>query len=270
MRVLYQVWAFLKRDYLLASAPRFALVWQFGGIVFAVPTMYYLGRLIQPTASPHLAVFGNDYFAFVIMGVAMATFFSATLSACGAALQREPSAGTLEALLATPVSPLTLALASTGWPVFIAAIQAILYLVVAGTIFGLNLSHANLLSAGLVFLIATSTFIALGMISGGLVLVLRQPDPALRVFAGASALLAGVFYPPSVLPPVLQRLGQFIPLTHALRALRLALLQGYRIGELKAEVGVLFAFFAVAAPLAVLVLPWAVRKAKQFGTVTWY
>ncbi len=270
MTVRYQFWAFLRRDYLLASSPRFAWVWQVGSIVFAVPTLYYLGRLVQPAASPHLAAFGSDYFAFVILGVAMATFLSATLTVSGAALQREGGAGTLEALLAMPTSPLTLVLASSCWHILIAAGQAAFYLALAGAVFGLNLSHANLLSAAVVLLIATSTFLALGILSASFVLLFRQPDPVLRVFAGASALLAGVFYPPSVLPPLLQYLGQFIPLTYALRALRLALLRGYAIGELKGEVGVLLAFLAVSMSLATVVLPWAVRQAKHFGTLTWY
>ncbi len=54
MRIANQLWAFVKRDYLLASASRLTFAWQLATILFAAPTMYYLGRLIQPVSSPDL------------------------------------------------------------------------------------------------------------------------------------------------------------------------------------------------------------------------
>lgn len=270
MTFLYQLWAFLKRDYLLASSPRLALFWQVGSIVFAVPTFYYLGRLIQPAASAHLAPFGGDYFAFVIVGVAIFSFLSAGLGACGAVFHREQGAGTLEALLSMPASLLTLAVGSSLWHLLIAAGQALLYFALAEIVFGLDLSHANLVSVGVILFITTSTFVALGILSAGFVLLFRQPDPVLRVFGGASALLAGVFYPTAVLPPLLQRLAQILPLTYALRALRFALLRGDGLADLRNDLIVLLGFLAVALPLATVVLPWAVRHAKRSGTLTWY
>lgn len=270
LTLLYQYWAILKRDYLLTSAPRLAFAWQVGSIIFAVPTLYYLGRLIQPTASPYLAPFGGNYFAFVILGVAFATFLAAALNASGAAIFRDQSAGTLEALISMPTSLVTLTVASSLWPILLAGGQAALYLVLAGMVFGLDLGSANLVGAGVIVLLSTSTCITLGILSGAVVLIFRQPDPLLRGFAAASALLAGVFYPTAVLPPLLQQLSQLLPLTYALRGLRLALLQGYGLTALKGEILALLAFQAASVPLTALVLPWAVRYAKRAGTLTSY
>lgn len=253
------------RDYLLTNSTPFAFVWQVGSIVFAVPTLFYLGRLIQPAASPHLAAFGGNYFAFVVLGIAMATFLSFTLGASGAAVQREQSAGSFETLLAMPISSLTLILAGASWAVFIAGAQAVLYLVLASMIFGLDLHQANLLSAAFIFLIAAGIFVALGTVSACFVLLFRQSDPIVRVFGGVSALLAGVFYPTSVLPPVLQRLSYFVPLTYVLRAFRLALLRGAGIWSLRADVGLLLVFLTASVCLAVVMLPFAIRQARRLG-----
>jgi len=265
MTSLYQFRAFLVRDYLLMNATPFALVWQVGSIAFAVPTLFYLGRLIQPAASPHLAIFGGNYFAFVVLGIAVATFLSLALSASGAAVQREQSAGSFETLLAMPMSPLTLILAGASWAVVTAVAQAALYLVLARIVFGLDLKQANLLSAGFILLIAAGTFVALGTISACFVLLFRQSDPIVRVFGAVSALLAGVFYPTSVLPPLLQRLSSFVPLTYALRAFRLALLRGEGMWSLRGDLGMLLLFLTASLGLSAIMLPWAIRQTRRFG-----
>src|SRR3972149_7000264 len=71
MTAINQLRAFLKRDSLLASYSRLAFAWQVFTVVLVAPTLYYLGRLIRPAASPHLVPYGGDYFAFVILGVAL-------------------------------------------------------------------------------------------------------------------------------------------------------------------------------------------------------
>jgi len=265
MTILYQFRAFLVRDYLLTNSTPFALVWQVGSIVFAVPTLFYLARLIQPAASPHLAAFGGNYFGFVVLGIAMATFLTLTLAASGTAIQREQNAGSFEALLAMPLSPSTLVLAGSSWAVLIAIAQAAFYLVLAQRVFGLDLHQANLLGAAFIFLIAAGIFVALGTISACFVLLFRQADPIVRVFGAVSALLAGVFYPTSVLPPLLQRLSYFVPLTYALRAFRLAVLEGYGIWSLGSDIGMLLLFLTVSMCLAVIMLPWAILQARRFG-----
>jgi ABC-2 type transport system permease protein len=212
-----------------------------------------------------LAAFGGNYFAFAVLGVAMGTFLSLTLGASGAAVQREQSAGTFEALLAMPISPLTLVLAGASWAVFIAAAQAALYLVIARQVFGLDFYQANLLSAAFVFLIAAVILVAIGTISSCFVLLFRQSDPIVRVLGAVSALLAGVFYPTSVLPPLLQRLSYFVPLTYALRAFRLAMLKGYGVWSLRSDVGILLAFLTASGCLAAVILPWVIRQARRFG-----
>jgi len=79
MTAINQLRAFLKRDYLLASYSRLAFAWQVFTVVLVAPTLYYLGRLIRPAASPHLVPYGGDYFAFVILGVALFGLLAAVM-----------------------------------------------------------------------------------------------------------------------------------------------------------------------------------------------
>lgn len=270
MTLLYRFWAFLRRDYLLAGTSRLSLTWQVASIFFATPILFYLGRLIQPATSAHLTPFGGDYFAFVIVGVAVFGVLTTGMAAPAAALRHEQMIGTLDALMATPTAPHTLALGASLWNVLVAALQGLVYVVVGVLIFGLEVRTAGLAGAAVVLALALVTFAALGIVSAAFVVVLRHADPLSGLFAAASALLGGVFYPTSVLPLPLQRLAELVPLTHALRAMRLALLQGQGLTALWGEVAILLLFLSILTPLAVLAMWWAVQQAKISGTLSGY
>lgn len=270
MTLFYQLWAYLKRDYLLASASRLAFIWQVASVGFAAPTLYFLGRLIQPGASPHLAQFGGDYFAFVILGVALLGFLSAGMGAVAGAVRYEQLVGTLETVLSTPTPLPTLGIGAALWATLTAAGQAVLYLLLGVRVFGMDVTGASLSSAVLLVVLASAAYASLGIFSAAFVLFFKYPDPFTTVFAAVSAFLAGVFYPTTVLPPALQQLAQVLPLTHAVRGLRLAILQGYGPSALWREMLFLVVFILVAVPLAVVAFKVAIVHAKRSGTLGAY
>ncbi len=270
MKLLYQLWAFVRRDYLLARAVPLAFAWQAVSILLASPVLYYLGRLVPGATSPHLARFGGDYFAFVIVGVALFGFLSAAAAAAATAVRHEQTIGTLEVLFLTPVPQPLLVLGPSLWQMVIAAGHMLLYLAVGGLVFGMDFGRANVLSAAVILLLATGTSAALGVLAATFVLVFRHSDPLTSVVTSASALLGGVFYPTSVMPPLLQRAAEFLPQTHALRAIRLALLQGYGITALFREVAILALFCLLLMSMGLVAWRWAVPFAKASGTLGAY
>ena len=267
MRIANQLWAFVRRDYRLASASRLTLAWQLATVLFAAPTMYYLGRLIQPVSSPDLQPYGGDYFAFVIVGLAFSGFFSAMMHAWATGIRNEHLGGTLDAVLVSPVSLLTVAMGASLWGTLVAAVQTLVYLLVGRAMFHLSFGHVNPASLVVAALITMVVFASLGMISAALILLLRSGDALTGVLAGMSMLLAGVFYPTTVLSPALQRVAQWVPLTHALQALRLALLTGAGISALWEEIVTLVLFAFLLAPLAVFVLHAALNAARRSGII---
>jgi len=269
--VLLRQWrACLRRDVQLAGASPLVLAWQVGTVVLAAPTLFYLGRLIRPAASPHLQPFGGDYFAFVILGVGLFGFLAAAMVGAAAAVRQEQVIGTLEILLAAPISAPVLVLGLSLWHLVTAGGQALLYLILGAAVFGLGLAGANIVAVVLSVGLAVVIYGALGVASAAFVLLFRHPDPITNALVGISALLSGVFYPTSVLPPLLARLAQVIPLTHALRALRLAVLQGYGPAALRQELLILAGFAALLVPLAGVVLRLALRHARAAGTLAAY
>lgn len=267
MTVLYQTWAFLRRDYLLARLSRLQFAWQAMTVVFATPTMYYLGRLIGPAGSPALSRFGGDYFAFVVVGVAFLGFLLTTMGACAAAIRNEQVGGTLDVLLGMPAPLPVLALGLSLWTTLVAAGQAALYLSFAAWLFRLDFSHANLLSCAVLLALSVAAVAALGILSAAFVVATRHWDPLTGVLASASALLGGVFYPIDVLPRDLQAIAWCLPVTPALRGIRLALLRGDGLAALRGEVLALAAFAAIVAPVALLAFRWALHEARRSGTL---
>ena len=265
--MIAQALAFIKRDYLLASTSRLSLIWQVLAVGFAVPTMYYLGRLVHPSSVPALAAQGGDYFTFVVLGVAVATFFSAMMGACAAAIRTEQMGGTLETLFAMPTSLAVMAVGASLWALLIASTQALFYLVLASLVFPMHLD-ANLPGVAAVLVLMAAAFVPLGMLSAAFVLLFRRPDILTGTLASFSVLLAGVFYPTTVLPVGLQRMAEFLPLTHGLRALRLAAMRGMGPLALQDDLLALLAFAVLLLPAAWLACRLALHEARRSGALS--
>jgi ABC-2 type transport system permease protein len=90
------------------------------------------------------------------------------------------------------------------------------------------------------------------------------------LFGGVSTLLAGVYYPISVLPNWLEPLSRLLPLTYALDAMRLAMLKGYSLYEVRFDILVLLGFSIVLTPLAFLAFRQALKWAKKEGSLIQY
>jgi ABC-2 type transport system permease protein len=79
-----------------------------------------------------------------------------------------------------------------------------------------------------------------------------------------------VYYPISVLPGWLQSLSHILPLTYALNAMRLAMLQGYSLYELRFDILVLLGFTVILTPLSFVVFRKALKRAKVEGSLIQY
>lgn len=81
-------------------------------------------------------------------------------------------------------------------------------------------------------------------------------------------LLGGVMYPVAVLPSYLQKLSYLLPITHALRGARAAVLHGASVGQLLPEISALAGFCVVAVPGSLLAFALGMRRARVTGTLS--
>lgn len=262
--------AFLKRDFLMAISYRLSFAMQIVGMLISVFVFFFVSRLFGDAARPMLKEYGGNYFSFVLVGIAFTGYLGVGLSSFSQSISREQSLGTLEAMLVTPTGIATMVLSMSLWSFVLTSLNVVLYLLIASLLFGVDLRHINVPCALVGQALTILCFASLGIISASFIMVLKRGDPINWIFGGISTLVGGVYYPVQVLPKPLMAVSYLLPITYALRAIRLSVLRGYGFHALRFELGMLVAFTALYLPLSILAFRYAVKRAKIEGSLTHY
>jgi ABC-2 type transport system permease protein len=262
--------AFLKRDLSLALSYRLSFALHLFGIFFSVASFYFVSRLFGAAMVPQLEQYGGDYFSFVLIGLAFSSYLGLSLANFSSSIREGQTTGTLEIMLLSPTRLSVILLSSSIWSYLETTLNVIIYLVVGALVFGFNVTQANLLTALVVLVLSIASFSGIGILSAAMVLIVKRGDPIAWLFGGASSLLAGVYYPISVLPDWLSPVSRVLPLTYALDAMRLAMLKGYSLYQVRLDVLVLLGFALVLTPISFLAFRIALRRAKKEGSLIQY
>ncbi len=202
--------------------------------------------LIPPIVVGEERVYGEDaefidFFAPGVMGLAamMVTFMLSIIS-----FVHERSTGTLDRLLATPVTEGEIVGGYALALGVVALAQSVVILVTAVLLFDVNVEGSILL--------VLATILLLGIGSQGLGFLLSsiaknefQAVQFMPIILFPSILLAGVFWPIEAVPELLRPVSHFIPLTYAVEGCRSVMIRGWDIGGVWPQLLVL-AGFAVA------------------------
>jgi ABC-2 type transport system permease protein len=262
--------AFLLRELREAASYKAAFVLSAGGLMLALGAIYYLSRFVSPQASPQLARYGSSYLGFIIIGFILTELQQVAIGSFARRIRTAQLAGTLEAMLATPVRPWQILLSAPIGDFLEALARAVGYLLLARLGFGLRLSSARFGAALLVLLLAMSAFVGLGLLAAAATMFLRKGEPIGWAISGLSVLVSGVIYPTAVLPGWLRTIGDALPITHALEGVRRALLGGAGLGDVARSVAALGTFCALLVPLGLAAFATALRRARIDGSLTHY
>lgn len=267
--MLKTAWAFLKRDFLTATSYRTAFAVQLGSILVGVPFIYFISKFLGNAGSGLLAEYQGNYFAFLLIGVALIDYLSVSLTSFNSSIRENQLMGTLEIVMMSPTSVATLVVCSSLWGFCFTTLRFLLY-VFGGLALGMDLANANVTSAAVILLLSIVSFSALGILIASVTLVIKRGESLPVIVSGLSVLLGGVVFPARMLPPSLESAGQLLPFTHALHAMRRAMLQGTSIPEMLPDLRVLLLFAFVLAPLALLVFRAALHYTKVRGSLSTY
>jgi ABC-2 type transport system permease protein len=224
---------------------------------------YYVSRLVssKQVGSP------DDYYAFVVVGLIIFGVLTSTLSTPVATLRAELQAGTFERMVLSPFGPVRAIASLLLFPLTLALVVAIFSLAFAGIVFGLELHWSTVPLAIPAAALGALAFAPFGLAMTALVVVFKQTNAGATLVITGVTLLAGVYFPVTLLPGWIQWASEVQPFTPAVDLLRNLLVDTPLRDSVPVELLKLIGFTAVTLPLSLLALQAAVRLSRRRGTI---
>jgi ABC-2 type transport system permease protein len=164
---------------------------------------------------------------------------------------REIERGTMENLLAMPITPVEVMLGKIIPYVLVGFIQAALILGLGIGIFGVPVFGSIWLLAVLSTLFIT-TNLAIGYTFSTVAQNQLQAMQMSLMFFLPNILLSGFMFPFAGMPTWARFIGESLPLTHYLRIVRAIMLKGSDLGDLRYDTAALFVLMLIAMGIAVM------------------
>jgi ABC-2 type transport system permease protein len=269
MQPMHKIGALIRAGWLAATSYRFGIVMSFASLIIGVVPVYFVTQALQSQMSTVIAGEGDQFFAFIVVGMSTLTIISATLYALPTALQTGTTTGTIEAMLATPTGVPTLLAGLAGYDVLYALLRASVVLV-AAAVMGAHLTLDRIGAVLPVLVLVILAHIPFGVIAAAMVLAFRTPGPLPQLVFMLSTFLGGVYYPTHVIPGAVRSIADAVPLSYGLRAIRVVLLEGKPLVAVSRELLVLAAFAAGLAVVSAIAFQAALRYARRAGTLAQY
>ena len=191
---------------------------------------------------------GIDYFDFVLPGLLANGLLSFTMIGMAGSVARFRETRILRRMVATPLAPSAFIVAQVAARLVLAVGQVLLVLGVGvalgGDVVGSPLTLVVLATLG------NLSFLALGLAVAGRV---RTVDAANNLAGMATAplmFLSGMFFPLASMPAVAARIGELLPITPLVAAMRAVALDGAGLGDLGGDLWLLVAWVPLSFLLA--------------------
>jgi ABC-2 type transport system permease protein len=162
--------------------------------------------------------------------------------------------GILKRLRATPLGPHTILTAHVLVKLLFTGLTLVL-MILAGRRYFPVPTDMPLVSFTLALLLSTLAFLSLGFVIAAIVPTARFAQPIATLVMYPMFGLCGLFVPIDVLPPALQAVSRFVPLTYIVSLLR-GIWQGDGWGNHLGDVAVLALMFAVFTAASTRVFRW--------------
>jgi ABC-2 type transport system permease protein len=262
--------SFFLRDARQALSYRLSFFLDMASVFFNAATFYFVAKLLEGSTNPALQSHPGGYFPFVLIGIAFSTYQSVGLNSFSQSLRQEQFLGTLESVLATKIRIPTFLAGSALWDFAYASFEVLIYFVVAWLAFGFSFANTNGFSTFLSCLLTLTTFMGLGILAAAFILRFKRGNPVTWIIASASELFGGVYFPQDVLPEWMKSIAHWVPMTHALSALRASLLSNAHVEDISHDLIFLTVCTLLVWPIGVLAFKWALKRSQGDGSLGHY
>lgn len=239
-------------------------------ILLTTSSFFLVSKLFAGQNITQLAPYGGDYFPFVLIGIALTDYLTVSSTSFANEIRNAQIMGTLESLLVTPTSIITILLSSFTYKLLSSSIRTLSYLLLGIFMFGIHFSAVHSGALLISFILTLLPFIGLGLFSAAFIIVLKRGSPISMLMAMSGSLLGGVLYPVAVLPTWLKPLSALLPVTHGLEAMRQILLQGAGLEEIMQQLYYLLIFSVIFMAVGIYSTHKALRIARQEGSLLHY
>jgi len=174
--------------------------------------------------------------------------------------------GTIEYTFMAPLGRFTHLAGMGAYSVLYGLIRAVGLFLVVGLFFDLSMPDADFLAALVVLLVASVSFIGIGMMTAVLPLISPEKGAQLGFVAqGVLLVVSGVYYPVDVLPGWMEKISAISPATYALDGVRRAILDGDGLSTMGPDLLKLAVIGAVCIPAGMALFSAGERYAKRNG-----
>jgi ABC-2 type transport system permease protein len=187
-----------------------------------------------------------NYVAFLLIGSNVFTLVSNAFWHIAYWLRFEQETGTLEAVYLTPTSTRVLASGVALYSVLRGLISALLAYIIGCLIFQVNPLEGDVLLALAFVAIGLVPLYGIALLFGALVLKVKESNALIGLMQWVVGFLMGIFFPVTVMPPLVKFVALLFPPTWMTNGVRSALLGvGFFFGEWYLDWAVLWAFMLV-------------------------
>lgn len=218
--------AFVRRDFLVAWSYRMGFFSDAANLVGQALVFSFISLMIDPDVLPTYG--GNEvsYLEFASIGIALGVFVQFALTRVAVAVRGEQLMGTLESVLMTPTSPVTIQLGSVTFDLLYIPIRTMIFLGGIALVFGLHFQASGIVPAILILLAFIPFVWGLGVLSAAAILTFRRGAGLVGIGTLGLALVSGIYFPIDLLPAWLVRIAELNPIALAIQGMREALLGG--------------------------------------------
>ena len=266
---MHKAWALVRSNWLAATSYKLSFLFSFGSLILSVVPIFFISGALQKTMADVIKGQGDQYFAFLVLGLIALNVVSAAVSALPSGLQTATSTGTLEALLATPTSIASLLAGLSGYEVLLSLLRGLVMLVAAGLL-GAHVAWLRIGASIPIVLLVVLAHLPIAIVAAAMVLAFRTRGPLPQLVMLASTFLGGVYYPTTVIPGWIESISAFLPLTYGLKALRAVLLEGRSLTAVWRDVSILIGFTVVTLAASTVAFRAALGYARRVGNLAQY
>jgi ABC-2 type transport system permease protein len=238
-------------------------------MVFMIVPIYFVSHALQPMMAEKIGSEGGQYFAFVVVGIAVSSMLSVPISGPEAAISSGIRTGTLEVMLSTR-TPLPKLLAGLLSYQFLWTAMRALVALGAAAVLGATFIPGRIVPAIGIVLLLVAAHLPFGILAAAMILAFRTSGPLAKIVTVGSGFLGGVYYPTTVIPSWIQSLSLLFPLTYGLRAIRQTLLEGAPVRAVLPDLAMLSMIGAGLMLVGALAFSRALRYAHRAGNLSQY